>query len=115
MTTQRTSLHVVINVPAKSYVKKVPPPTMPKPKATKYTADESSELSFPAPPPEAYEEKQPDVMSAPHQGAAEDELDKLTDLLMKNLENTDDPDFFGRRQANIILYGFQLSHSDSMR
>jgi hypothetical protein len=91
----------MINVPAKSYKKKVPPPTLPKPKAKRYTPEESSELSFPAPPPEAYEEKtEPMSMNSP-KGAAEDELDKLTDLLMKNLENTDDPEFFGKQG----LYG----------
>ena len=101
MTTQRTTLHVMINVPAKSYQKKVPPPTLPKPKAKRFTPEESSELSFPAPPPEAYEEKtEPMSMNSPATGAAEDELDKLTDLLMKNLENTDDPEFFGK----LVLY-----------
>lgn len=108
MTTQRTSLHVVINVPAKSYQKKIPPPTLPKPKVKKYSAEESSELSFPAPPPEAYEQET-DEMQSGNRGAAEDELDKLTDLLMKNLENTDDPDFFGKTSESFLLINFPLS------
>ena len=106
MTTQRTTLNVMINVPAKSYKKKVPPPTLPKPKAKRFTPEESSELSFPAPPPEAYEEKTDPIipMNSP-KGAAEDELDKLTDLLLKNLENTDDPEFFGKQKlfGNIAI------------
>lgn len=110
MTTQRTSLHVVINVPAKSYQKKVPPPTLPKPKAKKYSADESSELSFPPPPPEAFDQKT-DPMQSGNQGAAEDELDKLTDLLMKNLENTDDPEFFGKTLNNSLVYFVRLTLS----
>lgn len=91
----------MINVPVKSYQKKVPPPTMPKPKAKRYTPDETSELSFPAPPPEAFEEKteQPLTMNAPS-AADENELDKLTELLMKNLENTDDPEFFGKQNKD---------------
>ena len=112
MTTQRTTLNVMINVPVKSYQKKVPPPTLPKPKAKRYTPEESTELSFPAPPPEAYEDKtepyedKTEPMNSP-KGAAEDELDKLTDLLMKNLENTDDPDFFGKKQFN-LLFSFNI-------
>lgn len=108
MTTQRTSLHVVINVPAKSYQKKVPPPTLPKPKVKKYSAEESSELSFPAPPPEAYEPKT-DEMQSGNRGAADDELDKLTDLLMKNLENTDDPDFFGKTSQSFLFINCLVS------
>lgn len=102
MTTQRTTLNVMINVPAKSYQKKVPPPTMPKPKAKRFAPEESSELSFPAPPPEAFEENIEAAINAP-KGAAEDELDKLTALLMKNLENTDDPDFFGKETLYHLL------------
>ena len=94
MTTQRTTLNVMINVPAKSYQRKVPPPTLPKPKAKRYTPEDTLELSFPEPPPEAFEDKTDPMES--QKGAAEDELDKLTDLLMKNLENTDDPEFFGK-------------------
>lgn len=97
MTTRRTTLNVMINVPAKSYEKKTPPATLPKPK--RFAPEETTELDFPAPPPEAYEEKTDTsadlIMSALNHGEAEDELDKLTDLLMKNLANTDDPDFFG--------------------
>ena len=131
MTTQRTSLHVVINVPAKSYQKKVPPPTLPKPKATKYGAEESSELSFPAPPPEAYEQQNQDDMSFPAPPAAapatdqgaEDELAKLTDLLMKNLENTDDPDFFGSvtpylftlHMLNTVFRSYCIHHNITLR
>ena len=101
MTTQRTTLNVMINVPAKSYQKKVPPPTLPKPKAKRYTPEDTLELSFPAPPPEAYEDKM-EPMDSP-KGAAEDELDKLTDLLMKNLENTDDPEFFGKHKLSSMI------------
>ena len=65
--------------------KKIPPPVLPKP--VKMTATRLTRASVPKPPP------------APQPSAglksAEEELDALTDLLVKNLENTNDPDFFG--------------------
>lgn len=65
--------------------KKIPPPVLPKP--VKMTATRLTKANFPKPPPAP----QPSIGLK----STEEELDALTDLLMKNLENTSDPDFFG--------------------
>ncbi|KAK3699698.1 hypothetical protein QZH41_014674 [Actinostola sp. cb2023] len=60
--------------------KKVPPPVFPKPKGM--TATKLSHKPVPVATPSSDQ-------------ATEDELDALTDLLVKNLEYSSDPDFFG--------------------
>lgn len=66
--------------------KKIPPPVSPKP--LRMTATRLSKSSVANPPPAPLK---------PSGGlkSAEEELDALTDLLVKNLENSSDPDFFG--------------------
>ncbi|XP_015756188.1 PREDICTED: lipoma-preferred partner homolog, partial [Acropora digitifera] len=66
--------------------KKIPPPVSPKP--LRMTATTLSKSSVANPPP---------VPLKPSGGlkSAEEELDALTDLLVKNLENSSDPDFVG--------------------
>lgn len=64
--------------------KKIPPPVSPKP--VRMTATRLTRASVRPPAP-------PQLSSAP--SSTEDELDALTELLVKNLENTADPDFFG--------------------
>ena len=61
--------------------KKIPPPVAPKP--IRMTATKLTRASFTPKP----------VTTGTD---AEAELDALTDLLVKNLENTGDPDFFGK-------------------
>ena len=70
--------------------KKIPPPVSPKP--IRMTATRLTRASVQATP-----------NPQPSSGLknTEEELDALTDLLVKNLENTNDPDFFGR----LIVYG----------
>ena len=68
--------------------KKIPPPVAPKP--IRMTATKLTRASFTPKPASAGKD-------------AEAELDALTDLLVKNLENTGDPDFFGKRII-IMLY-----------
>lgn len=67
--------------------KKVPPPVSPKPK--KMTATKLTHKPVAAAP----------VTS--DRSAEEDELDALTDLLVKNLEYSSDPDFFGKTFLDI--------------
>ena len=67
--------------------KKIPPPVSPKP--IRMTATRLTRANVPKPPPA------PPQLSAGVK-SAEEELDALTDLLVKNLENTGDPDFFGK-------------------
>lgn len=64
--------------------KKIPPPVSPKP--VRMTATRLTRASVKPPPP-----PQP----SSEMTSTEQELDALTDLLVKNLENTGDPDFFG--------------------
>ena len=64
--------------------KKIPPPVRPKP--VKMTATKLTRSSALNPPSKT-------AGSSP---STEDELDALTDLLVKNLENSSDPDFFGK-------------------
>jgi hypothetical protein len=59
--------------------KKIPPPVSPKPKRMTAT-----KLVHRAEPPKPSSDR-----------STEDELDALTDLLVKNLEHSSDPDFFG--------------------
>ena len=65
--------------------KKIPPPVSPKP--VRMTATRLTRANMPPPAP-----PQPSTGVK----SAEEELDALTDLLVKNLENTSDPDFFGK-------------------
>lgn len=64
--------------------KKIPPPVSPKPVRMTATSLTKSDIKPPPAPPPSSGTK-----------SAEEELDALTDLLVKNLENTGDPDFFG--------------------
>lgn len=65
--------------------KKIPPPVSPKPVRMTATRLTKSDIKPPPAPPPSSGTK-----------SAEEELDALTDLLVKNLENTGDPDFFGK-------------------
>lgn len=65
--------------------KKIPPPVSPKPK--KMTATKLTHRPIPASTP---------ASGSADRTAEEDELDALTDLLVKNLEYSSDPDFFGK-------------------
>ena len=68
---------------------KVPPPVKAKPakvhQPSAVTVVSPTTNDFPAPPP--------DMMKP---SSVEDELDALTDMLTLGLENTTDPDFFGK-------------------
>ncbi|CAH3172841.1 unnamed protein product [Porites evermanni] len=64
--------------------KKIPPPVSPKPVRMTATRLTKSDIKPPPAPPPSSGTK-----------STEEELDALTDLLVKNLENTGDPDFFG--------------------
>lgn len=64
--------------------KKIPPPVSPKP--VRMTATRLTMANLPPAP------LQPSVGLK----SVEEELDALTNLLVKNLENSDDPDFFGK-------------------
>ena len=68
--------------------KKIPPPVSPKP--VRMTATRLTRASVRPPPP-----PQPQPQPSSGMTSTEAELDALTDLLVKNLENTGDPDFFG--------------------
>jgi len=72
--------------------KKIPPPVSPKP--IRMTATKLTRANIPKPPP-------PPQPSAGTK-STEEELDALTDLLVKNLENTSDPDFFGKFTKFIV-------------
>ncbi|KXJ15544.1 Lipoma-preferred partner-like [Exaiptasia diaphana] len=63
--------------------KKIPPPVAPKP--MKMTATRLMHKPVAVPPPPSSNDRTTE----------EDELDALTDLLVKNLEYSSDPDFFG--------------------
>lgn len=65
--------------------KKIPPPVSPKP--VRMTATRLTKANSRPPPPS--------LQSSGGMKSTEEELDALTDLLVKNLENTGDPDFFG--------------------
>lgn len=71
--------------------KKIPPPVSPKP--VRMTATRLTRASVRPPPP-----------PQPSSGmkSTEEELDALTDLLVKNLENTGDPDFFGEWLKSVV-------------
>lgn len=72
--------------------KKIPPPVSPKP--VRMTATRLTRASVkPAPPPQP---------AAGGPKSTEEELDSLTDLLVKNLENTADPDFFGKTLKSVV-------------
>ena len=73
--------------------KKIPPPVSPKP--IRMTATRLTRANVPKPPPA------PPQLSTGVK-SAEEELDALTDLLVKNLENTGDPDFFGKFMEIIV-------------
>ena len=73
--------------------KKIPPPVSAKP--VRMTATRLTKANIPKPPPT------PLQPSFGHK-SAEEELDALTDLLVKNLENTSDPDFFGELTNFIV-------------
>lgn len=62
--------------------KKIPPPVSPKPK--RMTATKLVHHKTEPPKPTTSDR------------STEDELDALTDLLVKNLEYSSDPDFFGK-------------------
>ena len=73
--------------------KKIPPPVSPKPVRMTATRLTKASARPPPPPPQ------------PSGGmkSTEEELDALTDLLVKNLENTGDPDFFGKALRYVAL------------
>lgn len=70
--------------------KKIPPPVAPKPMKMTATRLMHKPVSVPPPP------------SSNDRTAEEDELDALTDLLVKNLEYSSDPDFFGKRESSLF-------------
>lgn len=72
--------------------KKIPPPVSPKP--VRMTATRLTRANAKPPPPAP----QP----ATGLKSTEEELDALTDLLVKNLENTSDPDFFGESVKSVV-------------
>lgn len=67
--------------------KKIPPPVSPKPLRMTATTLSNSSVANPPPAP---------LKPSGGLKSAEEELDALTDLLVKNLENSSDPDFFGK-------------------
>ena len=71
--------------------KKIPPPVRPKP--VRMTATKLTRASAVRSPPQSQGSGNP----------TEDELDALTDLLVKNLENSGDPDFFGKHPNNTCV------------
>lgn len=79
--------------------KKIPPPVSPKP--VRMTATRLTKAN-PRPPP-------PSLQSSGGMKSTEEELDALTDLLVKNLENTGDPDFFGKALRSVALLMFTCS------
>lgn len=79
--------------------KKIPPPVSPKP--VRMTATRLTKANSRPPPPS--------LQSSGGMKSTEEELDALTDLLVKNLENTGDPDFFGKALRSVALLMFTCS------
>lgn len=73
--------------------KKIPPAVLPKP--VRMTATRLTKASVRPPPP-------PPAQPSSGLKSTEEELDALTDLLVKNLENTADPDFFGKPLNSVV-------------
>ena len=109
-----TVLHRGAPPPVKAKPKRVVPP----PSAVDEDDFPPPPDDFPPPPPEMMQASQPasvPMTSAPMTAAPaaapkrtastslEDELDSLTDLLMMNLENTEDPEFFGEYKISFFL------------
>ena len=84
------SVRISVKQPAAQPLK-VPPPVKPKPQK-KAPASDSLLDDFPPPPPDMIISQKPPSGKS----AIEDELDALTDMLTLGLENTTDPDFFGK-------------------
>ena len=95
----------VVRIAVREPVKKVPPPVAAKPNRAKLltSANKPMNEAEHGKPQENGNLSENQAKGKSNQNLL-DELDQLTDLLVKNLENADDPDFFGRFDLSYCLF-----------